>query len=375
MQRIRLCHLITELAPAGAERCIYELSTRLDHQSYEVSVIALRGGAVADWLARAGIDVHVLDVRTRWDVAAFCRLVKLLRQHRPDILHTHLFHADLVGRPASRLAGVPHLVHSVHVVEGRFRPWQFAFARTGSRRYDRIVAVSQSVAESHSRRCHLPRRLYEVIYNGVDLQAFSFNARARRDLRSKWGLTDEQVLLAFVGRLNEQKGVDTLLSAVGNLGARGKPVNLVIAGDGPQRHLVEEFIVRGEGGSRARFLGVVQDVPAILSAADVLVMPSRWEGFGLAAAEAMAVGRPVIAGDVPGLREVVLHEQTGLLIPPQNSASLASAIERLLAGADLRARLGHAGRERIAENFSIQKMVAAHDQLYRRLVESNARQD
>lgn len=363
MSRLRICHLITELGPAGAERCVYELATRLDRSRFDVQVVALRGGAVAGWLAAAGVPVTVLGVRGRWDLPKLARLTGLLR-NRCDLLHTHLFHADLVGRAAAALAHVPHLVHTVHTAEGRFRPWQFALARLLAHRCDRIICVSPSVLQLHSRRAGLPPWRYTVIPNGIDPQTFSPDPAARARLRQQWGVPDSQVLLAYVGRLDHEKGIDVLLSAVSHLAARGHAVDVVIAGDGPQRRQVTNFIAHGEGGRRCRYLGHTDDVRAVLCAADVFLAPSRWEGFGLAAAEAMACGLPVIAADVPGLRDLVLPGRTGVLVERADAAALADAIEHLSADPAARAAMGQAGRDRVVRLYPLSAMIAAHERLY-----------
>jgi glycosyltransferase involved in cell wall biosynthesis len=364
MGRIRVCQLITELAPAGAERCVYELATRLDKDRFDVRVVALRGGQVADWLARAAVPVTVLGLRGKRDALKLGKLTEVLRSQQFDLVHTHLFHADLAGRPAARLAAVPHIVHTVHVAEGRFRPWQFAYARFLSGYCDRIVCVSQAVRDHHAKRSGLPLWRYVVIPNGIDAEAFSRDEASRRRLRAEWGIDGHEVLLAFVGRLDRQKGIDTLLAAISHLGARGCPMKLVVAGEGPKRPLVENFIERGEGGRFCRMLGFVTDIRGMLSAADALVMPSRWEGFGLAAGEAMAAGLPVIATRVAGLSEIVVDGQTGILVDREDVVGLADAITRLAGDAELRCRLGEAARRRVIEHYSISANIAAHQALY-----------
>ena len=364
MGRIRVCELITELAPAGAERCVYELARRLDPARFEVHVAALRGGAVAEKLREAGLGVHVIGLRGKWDLPRLVRLPRLLRRIAPDLLHTHLFHADLAGRPAARLAGVPHVVHTVHVVELRFRPWRFAWARLAAGLCERIVCVSQAVRDQHARRTGLPASGYEVIPNGIDAARYARDEAARSRLRRRWGVGPDEPLAAFVGRLHEQKGVDTLLAAMDLLTERGEGLPLVIAGDGPQRGLVEASAAVRSG--RARFLGRVDDVPAVLSAADLLAMPSRWEGLPLTAVEAMAAGLPVVAARAPGLTEVVTAE-VGLLVEPDDPSALAAAMLRLARDAELRARLGETGVLRARTLFDVDRNVRAHERLYEAL--------
>jgi glycosyltransferase involved in cell wall biosynthesis len=364
MSRLRICQLITELRPAGAERGLYELSTRLDRGRFDVHVAALRGGEVADRLAEAGIPVTVLGLRGKWDVLKLPRLTGYLRRGRFDLLHTHLFHADLAGRPAAPAAGVPHVVHTVWTAEGRFRPWQFAHARLCSGCCDRVVCVSESVREHHRRRSGLPAHRYRVIPWGIDAKAFSRDEAARRRLRAEWGLGGGDCLVAFVGRLEAYKGIDTLLAALSHLAARGEPVRLVLAGDGPKRPLVENFVAHGEGGRQVRMLGFVHDVRAVLSAADVYVMPSRWEGWPLALGEAMCAGLPAVGTDVAGIRDLLLDGRTGLLVPRDDAIALAEALRRLVDDEALRTRLGRAARERVTARFPLSAAVAAHEALY-----------
>jgi glycosyltransferase involved in cell wall biosynthesis len=364
MRRLRVCQLITTLGVGGAERGLYELSRRLDRSRFDVRVAALRGGEVGQWLQAAGIGVTVLGLRGKWDVLKLSRLGQLLRHERIDLLHTHLFHADLAGRPAALAAAVPHVVHTVWTAEGRFRPWQFAYARLLSQACDRIICVSQSVREHHARRSGLPDHCYRVIPWGIDVAAFSRDQAARRRLRAAWDLANDQVLAAFVGRLETYKGVETLLAAIRLLAPRGGCLRFVIAGDGPMRQAAQDFLAHAEGGSHAWMLGHVRDVRAVLSAADLYVMPSHWEGWPLALGEAMAAGLPAVGSDVPGVRDLLIHERTGVLVPSQDAAALADAIERLAGDGKLRRRLGRAARNRIVQQFSIERTVAAHEALY-----------
>ncbi len=373
MRRIRICQLITELRPAGAERCVYELARRIDRERFEMRVACLRGGSLVDSLREAGIAVTVLGVRGKWDVLKLARLSTMLARAKIDLLHTHLFHADLAGRAAASLAGVPHLLHTVHVAEGRFRPWQFAYARAMAGCCERIVCVSNAVRDFHASRTGLPADRYLVIHNGVDAAAYARDDAERTRLRDRWAVRSGDMLVAFVGRLDQQKGVDTLLAAAEKLTGRGA-IKFVIAGDGPQREMVESFVDRQGGSGCVRYLGRVDEVRAILSAADMLAMPSRWEGLPLAAAEAMAASLPIVATRVAGLSELVVDGETGLLIPPDDATSLVEAIERLAGDAALREKLGAAGRQRVIKKFSIDTNVAAHEKLYLQIV-GRRRQD
>jgi glycosyltransferase involved in cell wall biosynthesis len=364
MAPIRVCQLITELRPAGAERCVYELARRLDRGLFHMRVAALRGGAVAEALRSAGVETVVLNVRGKWDVAGVWRLARLLRHWRIELLHTHLFHADLAGRLGAAMAGVPHVVHTVHVAERRFRPWQFAWARLAAGRCDRIVAVSRDVAAHHAALSGLPPHRYQVIPNGIDVAAYARDEAARERLRAQWGVSEGRVVIVAVGRLDRQKGLDVLLRAAGLLFAKNPDLRLVIGGEGPQRKELESLVAELRLGACVRLLGFVQDVRAMLSAADIFAMPSRWEGFGLAAVEAMAAGLPVVASRAEGLREVVEEGRTGLLADVEDAEGLAQCIDICAHDPPGRADMGRRGAARAAEFFEISRTVEAHERLY-----------
>ncbi len=363
MGRLRICQLITELQPAGAERIVYELARRLDPARFEVEVVGLRGGAVVDWLKEANVLVTVIGVKSKHDVWALGRLTDFLRQGRFDLLHTHLFHADLAGRLAARRAGIPHLIHTIQIAEARFRPWQFAFARWMAGRCDKIVCASHGVMIHHSRKAKLSLDHYQVIYNGIDLETYVFRPDHRAYFRRLWGVAENVPVLVFVGRLNYQKNLPLFLHACEVI-RQEREIHAVIAGDGPERHLVEKFLASGGHDAWCHWLGCVDNVPAVLSASDVFVLPTRWEGFCLAAAEAMAVGLPVVATNVAGLSEVVQDGVSGLLAKEGDLAGVLERLRRVLADPALRESLRKAGRERVAEKFTIQQNVLEHERLY-----------
>ncbi|MHC4295174.1 MAG: glycosyltransferase [Planctomycetota bacterium] len=183
-------------------------------------------------------------------------------------------------------------------------------------------------------------------------------------MRDAWGVADEEILVAFVGRLATEKGIDTLLEAMKLLAQRDKGPKLVLAGDGPKHPMIERFIAREAVGERIRLLGFMDDVRDVLSAADIFASPSRWEGFPLAVGEAMAAELPVVATRVPGLQDIIADGETGLLVEKNDAKEFADAIERLIADTDLRDRFGRAGRERMIEHFAIQPIIKSHEQLY-----------
>ncbi|MDP6634293.1 MAG: glycosyltransferase [Phycisphaerae bacterium] len=364
MSKIRICQIVSDLKPTGPGRRVCEISARLDRRRFDVSIIALQGGALAELPELADTPVKIVNASGVFGLMRLSRLSGLIRARRADLVHTHGFRADLAGRPAARLAAVPNLVHTVHDAKGRFKPWQFAYARFLGGYCDRIICVSPSVKEYHGGRSGLPLEKYNVIPSGIDVEAFTPDSGARKRLRKQWGVDDSQPVVGYVGRIDRGKGIETLLSAFSHLAARGNAMDVVIAGEGSGRRIVENFIRHGEGGSRCRLLGYVDDVRSVLSAIDIFTTANNSEGHPLSPTEAMAAGLPVVATKAPGLRDIVIDGITGLLAAPRDVFGLAERIERLGCDPELCKQLGAYGRRRVMAQYPVSAMIDAIETLY-----------
>jgi glycosyltransferase involved in cell wall biosynthesis len=364
MPKIRVCHIVSELKPSGPGRRVCEIAARLDRDRFDVSVIALRGGALAESLKTDSTSLKILDMSGLLGLVRLGGLSGMIRDFQPDLVHTHGFQADFVGRPAARLAAAPNVVHTVHEAEGRFKPWQFAYARLLGGYCARVICVSPSVKEYHAGRSGLPASRYNVVPSGIDVDAFSPDLEARDRLRNQWGVEDSQPVVAYVGRIDRDQGIETLLSAFSHLAARGHAMDLVIAGDGSGRRIVENFIRHGEGGSRCRLLGFVDDVRAVLSAVDIFTTASTSQGHPLSPTEAMAAGLPVVATRAPGLRDIVIDGVTGLLAAPRDVLGLAERIERLGDDPELCKQLGEYGRSRVGVQYPVSTMIETIEAIY-----------
>ncbi len=352
----RVLYVITELDPGGAEKALYHLVARLDSSRFQAEVACLSGqGQVGEWLERREVPVHYLRGRAAAWPLALARLTRLARRGRFDIVHTFLFHANLLGRMAARLAGVPRVVCSVRVEEPR-RSHQL-LNRLTRRLADRFVCVSRSTAEFFQRHCAAAPDRIVVIPNGVDASEFAPPqdppAAAGRRLR-----------VVSVGRLDRQKGYDTLVDAARLCAARGLEFETIVAGEGPERAALERRIADAGLAGAFRLIGRCDDVPALLRSADLFVSSSRWEGMPNAVLEAMATGLPVVAAAVGGSPELVEPDECGLLVPPDDPAALADAMADLLLGPARRVRFGQRGRERVLAYFTWERNADAHMALY-----------
>ncbi len=310
---------------------------------------------------RRGLAVRARSMRNDWDLRAVRGLRRILARERPDLVHLHTGRATWLGGLAARRQGVPAL--TTRRQDRRVRPGWRTRAVHG-RLTELSVAISPAVARQ-LREGGVAAERVRVVPSAVDPAALA--PRAGRDATREAQSAGEAPVVLALAALVPRKGLDVLLEALARLPAGTPRPALWIAGEGPERPALERRAA--ELGVDARFLGRREDVGDLLAACDVCVLPSRREGLGVAALEAMAAGRPLVATRVGGLAEAVADAETGLLVEPDDAAGLADALARLLADPELRARLGAAGPARVAERFAVERMVDAYEALYREVLE------
>jgi glycosyltransferase involved in cell wall biosynthesis len=373
---IRIAHVIESLGTGGAETLLVEVVSRLERHGFESTVVPLDAPLdLSSRLAASGVPVRpVLVPPRRRPLRCYLRLRAVLSSLRPDIVHTHLYYANVLGRLATRTAIASGLVTTLHNPDYTFESkstWLFAARKwldrvTGAGN-EALLAVSMAVA--HDYHAHMGWEGIEVIPNGVDLARFSpVGARAAPDT---WPRGDVRVL--SVGRLHPQKGHDLLIEAVDRCRSQGVAISLAIAGEGPMRGVLEAAIESMGLEDRVRLLGRRDDTPDLLRGADVFVMPSRYEAIGIALLEAMACGVAVVGADTGGIPEVIEADESGLLAQPGDVESLTRALLRLASDPDLRRRLGTKASER-ARHFDIERTVSRLEDVYGRVLDARRRQ-
>ncbi|MEU6233387.1 glycosyltransferase [Kitasatospora sp. NPDC047058] len=332
---MRVLHIVTGLASGGAERQLQLLLRHLPaHQHCEVAALT-NPGTVAAALRAEGVTVHHLAMRGNRDVGALPRLVRLVRAGRYDVVHTHLFRAQLYGRLAARLAGVRAVVsteHSLHagVIEGRpvtrgVKGLYLAAERLGTT----TVAVSRQVAQTlHS--WGVPPARVELIPNGIDTarhhRADADRAATRARMRAGLGLPPDGWVIGGVGRLVPGKRFDVLLEALAGL---DRAARLVLVGDGPERAALERRAVELGVRDRLVLTGERDDVPDLLTALDVLAAPSTEETFGLGVLEGLAAGLPVRHSACPALDELPPSAAPQARRIPSDAAAYTTALREL----------------------------------------------
>ncbi len=366
MARSRVLYFITELNVGGAEKSLARLLVGLDRRRFIPSVACLYGSdsPVADQIRALDVPVVDLGMSHKWRLDAFGRLYRLLRDERPVILHTWLFHANVPGRIVGRLAQVPIVINGERTM-GMESRWRYRLNRMTHSLADRVVCVSPKVADFVVERVGVPRNKIVVIPNGVDLADFS-HLPDKRAARAALGLSADRLVLGTVSRLHPVKRLDVLLRALVWLGS----AQTVIVGYGPEERRLKVLAEQLGLEKRVHFVGQQRDVRPWLAAMDVFVLSSDWEGMPNAVLEAMACGLPVVATSVGGTPDIVVDGGTGLLVPPRDPLSLAEALRALAADPDRRRGMGIAGRQRVVLCFSAERMVERTQALYGELLDA-----
>ena len=363
-QGLRIVHVDSERGFSGGEVQVFLLLERLGALGYQTSLICPPGSRSAAEAERHGIACVNVRMRNDLDLPAIAALARAFRRQRAQIVHLHTGRANWLGGLAARLVGVP-AVSSRRMERQVKRNWRTRLLYRHL--LQRVVAISPAV-ESCLLAAGVPAERLQIIPEGVERSRLQPD-KGRTATRSALGAEPEDVVVLALAALVRRKGLDVLLDALALLAAERQRPRVWIAGDGPERAALTAQIAALGLGDQVQLLGQRLDAPDLLAACDLFVLPSRQEGLGVSALEAMAVGRPVVASAVGGLGFSVVAERTGLLVPPEDPSALAAALRRLLRDPELRARLGAAGPKRVAEGFLAEQMVAAHDQLYRSVLD------
>jgi len=381
---MHICHVITRLIIGGAQENTLLTCAGLHERGHRVTLISgpTRGpeGSLVERARGGGYEFIELPELIRavnpWmDMRARRCLAMEFQRLRPAIVHTHSSKAGILGRLAAADARVPRIVHTIHGMSfNRTQPWPVRRAYAWlewltARRTHAIVAVAdamidQSVAAGICRRDKLL-----TVYSGMEVGQFTPHVELRAAARRAWGVTDDQVVVGTVARLFRRKGYEQLIPVMARAAARAPRLHFVWIGDGAQRAEYEAELARLGLTARTTLVGLIPpaDVPQMLAGCDLLAHTSQWEGLPRAVVQALLMQVPAVAFDIDGTPEVVLDGQTGRCVPLNDLDAFSEALCDLAADADLRRRLGRAGREHCLERFDWRRMVDQLEALYQRL--------
>jgi glycosyltransferase involved in cell wall biosynthesis len=361
---LTIAHLDGERGFSGGEKQVFLLMEGLRVRGHENLLLCPPGSRSEEEARRRGIEVRPVAMPHDLSLAAVLGLRRALRRGEVDIAHLHTGRATWLGGIAAHLARVPAI--TTRRMDRRVkRNWRtrLIFGRL----VERAVAISDAVGDC-LREGGVSEAILRTIPSSVDPRALEVDEE-RSAIRAELGLGEEECVLLTLASLVPRKGLDILLEALASLGEEASGARCLIAGEGPEREALEARADRLGLGERVRFLGRRSDPARLLAACDIFVLPSRREGLGVAALEAMAAGRPVVASRIGGLADAVGEGCAGILVEPGDVADLARALARLFGDRDARERLGAAGPPRVAASFHPEGMCAAYEKLYREVLD------
>lgn len=371
-QRIRVCHMQLLPLMTGVQRAMLEVLRRLDPQRFDVWVLCKSAGELTEELAKLGartllVPSLVRQIHPLNDLRALLTMMHLFKRHRFRIVHTHSSKTGALGRLAARLAGVDVVFHTVHGLPfhefsgRRERLWYGLVERIAGLCTDKVIFVNHEERGLAVSLRLIPTTRAVTVYNGVDhaLVASANTAGARAAFRRAWGIPEDAFVVAYVGRLWEQKDPVTLAAIIER--CRELPVHFLVVGDGPfHASLARRFV----GQPQVTMTGWLREPMTMYPAIDVLVLPSLWEGLSMTLIEAMAFGKPLVASNIKGNRECVQHGYNGFLCTPRVPEEFVLAIETLRRDPGLYRRMEQHCLSMSKELFDVEVNVGAVIRMY-----------
>ncbi len=361
---MKVLFVITSLGIGGAQHQVLDLADRLSIKGHQIMIAYLTGPAS---ITPNNPDVYVVPIGISKSpfgfIRGYLRLRRLIIDFKPDVVHSHMVHANLLARLQRLTTKIPWLVCTAHNTNEGGRLRMLAYRQTDPLT-DVFTNVSKEAVEAFEIKGAAPAGRMLAIYNGVDTLKFSPDGRIRDAFREQFEAGSDKIILA-AGRLVEQKDYPNLLSAFTKIASKTENIKLWIIGDGPLRESLESRVADLGLGKRVTFLGMRPDneISSLMRAADVFVLSSAWEGFGIVVAEAMATEKVVIATDSGGVKELI--GDCGFLVAPKDSDALTHALEKALNMPGEHAEiLGKKARQRIIENFSLDRVVERWLEVY-----------
>jgi len=373
-QPMNVLHVISALPVGGVENQLCLVLKHYDRARVFPHVCSLTSkGEVGQEIETAGIEVVSLNkLRHRFDWGIVKGLMEVIRQRNIQVVRTHQYHANLYGRLAAWLCGVPCIVPSIHNVYTRDRKVHRRLLNNLLGRIsDTVIAVSAAVKDDIIAYDGLPADKIRVLYNGVEEARFT--GIDRSGARAALHIPTDSAVVGTVGRLTYQKGQKYLVQAMSMVLKEFPRTVLLIVGDGPAGNELRELVKQKGIEGTVVFTGSRRDVPDMLAAMDIFVFPSLWEGLPNALVEAMAAGKPIIATDIKPNREVLGPEHAGIFVPCEDSSAIAVGITQLLRDRESALRLASAAQERALSQFTINRTVRAYTNLFEEILERKGR--
>jgi len=370
-RKYKIAYVIDGLSMGGAERLMVPILKHLSRNDFDAYVCALQskdGNPMADEIRALGIPVRCLEIKHLRDWNAMPRLVRYLREIGADLVHTQLEFANILGNIAARVLHLPS-VCTIHVMpspevktKSKFHQRLEWFAL----KYfcNQVISVSEEAREHHLRLSGASPNQVSTLYNGIDLSNYLNIDRERMNVRAELGVPPDANLLTTVAVLRQPKGIQYMIRALPAVLASNPNTVYLIVGNGSYRESLVEEVNKSGVGNRVIFAGMRKDVPRLLAASDVFVLPTLTEALPTVLAEAMAAKLPIVASRVGGIPEMIAPGQNGCFVEPEDVDGLARACIQLLNDPEKRAAMGRAGSNIVDQKFNIERQVGKLEELY-----------
>ena len=378
---MRIVHVITRLIVGGAqENTLLTAAGQVEEFGDEVIVVTGPGagpeGSLLDWALERGLELRLVPemgraIRPWADWSSYRRIAAAIREIDPDIVHTHSSKAGILGRAAASRQRIP-VVHTIHGAAFHFGQTRLAQAlykkaeRWAARRCQRLISVCDAMTKQYLDSNIAAPELFTTIYSGMDVEPFLDPPRPREEVRAELGFSDDDVVIGKIARLFDLKGHRYLLEAAGRIVEACPQARFLLVGDGPLRDQFEARISRDGLADHFVLTGLVRPerIPELIHATELVAHTSVWEGLARVLPQSMIAGKPVVSFNIDGAPEVVIPEETGLLVEPESVDGLVDAVTRLVGDQELRTRLGDEGCRRWTETFRYQEMARLVREVY-----------
>lgn len=374
MKKINILYLIVSFRSGGTQRQLVELLKNLNKERYEpiVACFEKQGNFLKDIQK---MDIPIVEIKHSGKLfkpqvikVIFC-LSRLLKKEKISILHAFLSHPYVLGTLAAKIVGTPIVIMSERNVDIYPKRRHWLAGHITQMLVNKIIVNAEAIKKYLMGQHGTKDEKFSVIYNGVNLDRFNLQIDMA-EKRKRLGLLSEFPTIGILASLSEKKDHHTFLKAVGLMVKKIPSMQALIIGEGPLREKLQNMARQLGVGKNVKFLGNREDIPGILALLDILVLSSVREGFPNAILEAMAAGKPVVATDVGGCRELVQHGKTGYLVPPKRPDLLLDAIEKMLVDKEKAIEMGAMGRNWVLGNHSSSKMAYETEKVYEDLIRS-----
>lgn len=386
----KVLHILTRLIRGGADECAVATVAGLTAYGFDAALM-VGGDSDPAYVSAASQTIPILrepslrrNVHPYYDTLALWRLTRHIQRERYAIVHTNTAKAGILGRLAAKMAGTPIIVHTVHGIT--FHEFRHPFARSCFRLLEQAVAriTDQFIAVGHDLQTYYLRHgighasQYEVIHTGMDLEKFiqvrQFDDMQRLAIRHEFGIAATDRVIGHVSRFDPGKGQEYLLKAAPDILQHFPNTWFVFAGDGVYRQRFEALAAELHILPRVIFTGFRNDIERIMTIFDVATFTSRWEGLPRVVVQYAAVGKPIVAFDIPGVSELIAHGENGLKVPLNDEAAFVASILQLLGHPNIARNMGKVGERLLDDSWTIQAMVSRIAKLYQTLLQ-NARSE